>query len=110
MDENQLSDKNLTEVYESVLNVATKWYDLGLSLQISVDKLKGIKSHCSDDQSCLREMLTHWLQTSRSCTWIDIYNGLTSDAVQRMDIARSIRVKCKLSCRGVAIQLCTELY
>ncbi len=92
--DNQLDQDQLGEVYESVFGAFNEWYNFGLSLGIGVNLLRGIQSRCFDNQTCLREMLTHWLQTSPSRTWNDLYNALSSKTVQRMDVAGSIKHKC----------------
>ncbi len=92
--DNQLDQDQLGEVYESVFGAFNEWYNFGLSLGIGINQLKGIQSCCPDNQTRLREMLTHWLQTSQSCTWTDLYNALSSNTVQRMDVAGRIKHKC----------------
>ncbi len=89
-----MDQEQLREVYKSVFGAFNEWYDFGLSLGIGVNQLRGIQSRCPVNKTCLREMLTHWLQTSPSRTWTDLYNALRSSIVQRMDVACSIKHKC----------------
>lgn len=49
-----------------------------------------IESAYTDNTICLRKMLTYWLESSSSCTWTDICNGLKSPTVQLNNLAKVI--------------------
>ncbi len=83
--ENQLCIDDLQDVFSLLIKATDDWYELGLALGIPVDTLEGIDSNKNSNQDCLREMLTHWLRSSPSCTWSDICNGLRSDTVKQAD-------------------------
>ncbi len=95
MDAKQLDDTYLNEIYQFVLQAASKWFNFGLSLGVDIHQLEDIESCCHDNQTSLRKMLTHWLRTSPSRTWTDIYTALRSETVQRKDIAKRIKQKVK---------------
>ncbi len=98
-DENQLLIiGDLQEVFKSLITVTNDWFDLGLALGIKHNTLVGIKSGESSDKARLREMLTHWLQSSPSRTWSDICNGLRSETVQQDGLAKRIEDKYKGHC------------
>lgn len=56
--------ENLSEVLHLVLDVASKWYELGLQLGVKESNLKNIEHDYggSGVQTCLREMLSVWLK------------------------------------------------
>ncbi len=93
--EDQLCIEYLHEIFSQLIKAAKDWFDIGLALGIQVDTLEGIDSNKSSDKARLREMLTHWLQSSSSRTWSDICNGLRSDTVQQNVLADTIQEKYK---------------
>ena len=57
-----LREQDLYWIYESVFSVASKWYNLGLALELDPNELDRIKTKQQDSPTeCLREMLRHWL-------------------------------------------------
>ncbi len=93
--DNQLRIDNLQDVFSSLIKAAKDWCNLGLALGIPVGTLRGIKSAENNIRDQLREMLTHWLESSPSRTWSDICKGLRSKTVQQNNVAEVIEEKYK---------------
>ncbi len=89
-DENRLCIDDLQNVFSLLINATNDWFELGLALGIKHITLVGIGSNKSSDKARLREMLAHWLKSSRSRTWRDIFNGLRSNTVQQDVLADTI--------------------
>ena len=92
-DEDQLCIENLHDIFFQLIKAAKDWFELGLTLGIQVDTLEGIESNKSRDKARLCEMLTHWLRSSPSRTWKDIYDALRSDTVRQNVLADTIEGK-----------------
>ena len=93
--DNQLCIEDLQEVFSLLIKAARDWFNIGLALGIKVGILEGIESNENSDKARLREMLTHWLRSSPSCTWSDICKCLRSDTVQQNNLADTIKEKYK---------------
>lgn len=77
-----LSTDDLEKVLEVVWEARLTWYNIGLGLQISPDRLDGIKEACQDCNECLREMLKVWLRSvPPSPTWKALAKALRSPTV-----------------------------
>lgn len=90
---NELTIQDLDQVFCALIIAADKWHSLGLALGISVFELKGIESSQRDDQACLCEVLTYWLDNSSCPTWTDISTGLRKPTVEKINLAKSIEDK-----------------
>ncbi|XP_064401306.1 uncharacterized protein LOC135347306 isoform X3 [Halichondria panicea] len=93
--DNQLFIEDLQEVFSLLIKAARNWFNIGLALGIKVAILEGIESNEDSDKARLREVLTHWLQSSPSRTWSDICKCLRSNIVQQDNIADAIELKYK---------------
>ena len=85
----RLTKDDLKLVRDTLLKAASKWYDLGLELGLSVDYLDTITK--DNPQDCLRVMLTYWL----SCldlqpSWKQVIVALRSRAVNYPLLAEEI--------------------
>ena len=77
----QLSD-DLPVVMEELNKACVKWYNIGMMLRVSLDRLDTIKEQYSNPSDCLRETLKIWLKTYPSHpTWSNIADALRSDTV-----------------------------
>ena len=90
----KLTTKDLRTVRNAVYDAASKWYDLGLELGISPNRLDTIKKDKPEDW--LREMLNIWLSDGElTSTWEILSNALCNQAVGLSYIAEKIlREKC----------------
>lgn len=57
-----LSELDLGEVFEGLLEACTMWYAIGLKLGLMPTLLDTIRTKEHDVFDCLREMLWQWLQ------------------------------------------------
>lgn len=88
----QLKRTDLASIYEKLVQVSAKWYNLGLTLQIDRSTLERIQiNHPGSCEDRLREMLACSLESEYPPTWSDICNGLKNPTVGRYDIAREIK-------------------
>ena len=87
-----LTIKNLHAVYTAVFEARTKWYDIGLGLNVAPDTLDSIKSDAQfhNPGEKLRETLKVWLKTDTEPTWQDIVGVLKSRVVGESKLASDI--------------------
>ena len=80
---------NLRDLLEETLSSSTKWYKIGLRLDVPVDKLDGIRSHFSDQQECLCEILKEWLKGAAGTnpSWRILVEALRSQTVGETRLA-----------------------
>ena len=82
---------NLATVRKLVYPARTKWYDIGLELQLSADTLDAIECNRGNVGDHLRDMLKHWLKrvdpTPTSKTLVD---ALKSDPVGESRLAYDV--------------------
>ena len=86
-------NRDLGTIQNELNPVRTKWYNIGVQLKISVDKLDCIKSENIENGNCLREMLKEWLKHHPHPVWRDIANALRSGAVDECKLAEGIGKK-----------------
>ena len=92
----------LKDVYEDIVGISHKWYDLGLQLEVEEGTLKTIKSdNPGNSQDCLREMLSTWLKIDPRPTWHTLCAALRSRTVDAETLASGMvakYIKRKRSC------------
>ena len=96
-----LSHNELADVLEEILASSTKWYEIGLQLKFSVDKLDGITSQFIVPRHCLREMLKVWLKGAAGSkpTWGTLVEALRSQTVGEPELADQLAAKyCQSRC------------
>ena len=90
----QLSDNDLPVVMEELNKACVKWYDIGMMLRVSLDRLDTIKEQYSNHSACLRETLKIWLKTYPSHpTWSNIVDALRSYTVGEIKLATDLERK-----------------
>ena len=94
-----LSVNNLKVLFPALYPARTKWYDIGLLLDVPVDTLDTIKSENKDDLgACLREMLHYALKSwDPKLTWKRVVDALKNEVVGNMELADSLSSKYCLS-------------
>ena len=87
--------KDLKQVLSGLYPTRTKWYNIGLELEVPVETLESIKSENKDDVgACLREMLLCALRsTTPELTWKGIIEALNSVMVEEGQLAKSLEEK-----------------
>lgn len=73
--------------------VDSKWFELGIALNLEKDDLDTVQANHRKSERCLLEMLALWCNQCEHCTWDAILDALESDAIKRTDLARKIRNK-----------------
>ena len=90
----QLSDKDLPVVMEELNRACVKWYNIGMMLRVSLDRLDTIQEQYSNPLDCLRETLKIWLKTYPSHqTWSNIVDTLRSNTVGEIKLATDLEHK-----------------
>ena len=84
---------NLGRVQEEIFEARTKWYDIGLQLNVQVHTLDSIKSQFSDPKDCLREILKVWLKTAGKTTWKTLVDALMSRTIEESQLAARLKEK-----------------
>ena len=69
-----------------------KWFDIGLALKVNYSTLKTIeKEQLNNQDSSLREMLAHRIQSGDSLTWSDLSDCLRHPSVRQNELADRIK-------------------
>ena len=91
----QLSLKDLNRVRREVWAARSKWFNIGLELDLEVSDLNTInRKHNRDADNCLRDCLKLWLRGSHQPpTWSAMVKVLRSPAVGFAEIADEIEEK-----------------
>ena len=80
---------NLKNVRELLYQVRSKWYDMGIELELKVEELDNIKAEYTDLGECLTEMLKIWLKSINPLpTWKALGDALKARAVNEVDLAK----------------------
>ena len=56
----------------------TKWFDLGLHLDLSHNDLTTINNDYPDSNECLRECVASWLKSDTAATWNTLANAVSA--------------------------------
>ena len=89
---------NLKKVLDLIQDVEYSWFNLGIQLDIGMERLKeigtgyhsfGYRHDRRDSNMCFHEMLCEWLSTSP--TWEELATALEQDSVGYGDKAKEIR-------------------
>ena len=88
-----LTNKDLKDVQESLWEVRTKWYNIGIQLEVSLEELNTIKvRHSNNPDECLTELLAHWLRNALQPAWTLIAKALRSPTVKFDELASKIEM------------------
>lgn len=89
-----LSINDLSKVRMELVEVQTKWYDIGLDLGLPVNTLDTIQQECQDTTECLRRMLFEWLKTpTLQHSWKNLIDVLQNKVINEGALAASIAQK-----------------
>ena len=81
----------MNRVFLKLQPASSKWYNIGLGLNLDVDTLDNIQhSNANDQDDCLRECLTIYLQKATP-SWSDIVNALKQRSVRHSALALEIQ-------------------
>ena len=87
-----MSATDLWKVQNSIWEVRTDWYNLGLGLDIAPDSLDAIQQdNAQKPDRCFRAMLTKWLRRdSPRPTWSALAEALRSPSVDHSKLAEQV--------------------
>ncbi len=85
-----LSTEDIKEVLSLLYPAQDKYYNLGIQLDVSVDKLQKIQADNTDQ---LREMLIRRLSDVKPICWNDIFVALSDVSVDKKKLASDIKKK-----------------
>ena len=84
----------LMDVYEELIDISHKWFDLGLRLELEEGKLEAIElANHNKPQNCLRAVLSMWLKQDSRHTWQFLCAALRSKTVGENKLANTIEAK-----------------
>ncbi len=86
-----LTKENLPQLVELLADIAAKWHELGL--QLEVRNLNSIEVDCRGAQRCLTEMLSSWLSGSERPTVRKLTSALRSRPVNEVRLAEEVMRK-----------------
>ena len=86
-----MSPNDLRRVQDIIWEARTKWYNLGLGLDITPDSLDSIElANQQNPDRCFRAMLTKWLREHHQPTWSALAEALKSPSVGLTHLAEEI--------------------
>ena len=88
-----LTVNQLGVVRAELLEACTKWYDIGLALNVPVTTLDSIEGQFGNHSDKLRETLKVWLKTASEPTWQDVVGVLKSRVVGEPKLASDIEAQ-----------------
>ena len=81
----ELRLEDLRVVFTELYTVRGQWYNLGLQLKVKVQDLQKIETEYKNDHgTCLRQMLTKWLESGRG-NWETLCQAIDSPIVRGDD-------------------------
>ena len=88
---------DLKVVMEMLVDITSKWQELGLALGLKKPTLDKIHEEHRDLNKCKMEMLSCWLQwrddSKATCNWQSLAAALKSPTVEHKPIAEAIETK-----------------
>ena len=90
-----LTIADLKSVRKLLFGVRRKWYDIGIELEIPIEKLDTIRAKQADYGACLIEMIKEWLNSEVAATWKALAEALRAEPVKEVKLAdEGERLKC----------------
>ena len=85
---------------DEIFHVRSKWFNLGIELEMSSDDLEAIKvRHNNDPDACLLDLLTTWLKNlDPKPTWESLASALKSKAMGYEQLSEEVRQKYLTMC------------
>ena len=99
-----VSSKHSTElnhrsVFTMLHSASSKWYDIGVMLDVDFNTLAAIKKDSDSVSEKLVAVINHWLCNSKNKSWTELANVMGSDAVQQEDLrGKSLNSNVKDDC------------
>ena len=89
----RLYQNDLGLLLEELLDVQTKWYNLGLQLNFTVSTQDRIETQFTDPRDRLLEMLKTWLNSGYNPSWKTLTDALRSRNVGESQLAGLLEAK-----------------
>ena len=84
--------EHFSYIFDKLYNARTKWFEIGLALNVDYETLKSIERvQLNNQDTCLREMLAHRIQSGGPLTLSDLCQCLHHHTVRRSDLADKIQ-------------------
>ena len=99
----ELGLNDLLKVLDPLFDIRTKWYDIGLRLNVPIGTLEEIKAAGqTDDNGRLCQVLVAWLKSGKA-TWTAICRALRHRTIDEIKLADTLQAKhlsgsCCLTC------------
>ena len=91
-----LGPNDLRKIQPILWEARTRWYNLGLGLDITPDSLDSIElANSGKPDRCFRAMLTKWLREHQRPTWSALAEALRSPSVGLSHLAEEIQLQLK---------------
>ena len=84
---------SVKRVQNELYGARTKWFDLGLELELDTGILASIKKDHRDTGECFRETIIAWFDSSSAKTWSTLVNALKARPVGYEHLATKIEEK-----------------
>ena len=88
-----LTQDDFSDVHSVLWEARSKWFNIGLQLQLKVTALKAIDEEQERLEDKLREMILSWLQHGQRCTWRALRKALRHHTVDLPQLAQQIKTK-----------------
>jgi hypothetical protein len=70
--------------------VHTKWFQIGLELELDSDKLNKIQQNIEKTEECYIELMKEWIKMAEIANWLILLRALRNVAVEvKSDVERS---------------------
>ena len=84
-------DTDMRDVLTATIS-ETRWFMLGVALNVEQHQLRRIESRYRDPQECLNHMIYSWI-SSGNATWSGLVEALRSPLMDNHKLAQEIEVK-----------------
>ena len=88
---NSFLETDMRDVLTATIS-ETRWFMLGVALNVEQHQLRRIKSANRDPQECQNDMLYSWI-SSGNATWSGLVEALRSPLLDNQQLAQEIEVK-----------------
>lgn len=89
-------DIQLKDLRTELVPIASKWYEIGIQIELEVPQLHQIDSQYSDPVQKLAEVLKFWLNLDKTASWDKMATVLHSPLVNEKELSDHLRVKYSL--------------
>jgi len=66
----------LKQLYSVLMGIESRWFELGIQLEVPLPMLRSIEVNYRDSHRCLLELLECWLSNDRAASWTKLVGVL----------------------------------